>query len=86
MSKRHYRQMVMMIVHFLALIPEKAYTTVRSVYKQDLDSSKPQFENITETLYVFRFIPTPSTVSFFLLRVPSVLHFSFSFSFLSVAI
>lgn len=55
MSKRHYRQMVMMIVHFLALIPQRSYYTMDSVYDQDLDSSNPAFEKITDCLYVFLF-------------------------------
>ncbi len=66
MSKRHYRQMVMMMVHFLALLPERAFLNICSVYEQDLDSSKPDFHLITDALYVFRFMPTvPSFPSSF---------------------
>jgi hypothetical protein len=54
MSKRHYRQVVMMLAHFLALIPQLAFTNKGEVYEQDLNSSKPHFEKITNVLYVFR--------------------------------
>jgi len=56
MTKAHYRQMVMMIVHFLARLPERAFFTVGSVYDQDLHSSTPRFHLVTDTLYVFRCI------------------------------
>jgi hypothetical protein len=61
MSKRHYRQIVMMLVHFLALLKERPYHNVRSVYELDLDSSDANFEEITETMYVLpsTFYPTP---------------------------
>jgi hypothetical protein len=53
MSKRHYRQMVMMLAHFLECIPHLAFANTFSVYEQDLESSKPNFERITNILYVF---------------------------------
>ena len=71
MSKRHYRQMVMMIAHFLALLPERPYDNVRSVYEMDLESSKPNFEHVTDTLYVFHSFPSIRSPLF---RFPSHSH------------
>lgn len=70
MSRRHYRQVVMMMAHFLALLPQRAYLNTCGVYRQDLDSSKPQFENITNVLYVFALYPNPSSHSFLSLFHP----------------
>jgi hypothetical protein len=53
MSRRHYRQTVMMLAHFLALIPQLAFFNIGEVYAQDLDSSRPHFEGITNILYAF---------------------------------
>jgi hypothetical protein len=53
MSKRHYRQVVMMIVHFLHLMPELSYDGPGKVYRQDLDSPRANFSMITNVLYVF---------------------------------
>lgn len=58
MSRRHYRQILMMIVHFLALLPGQAYYNVRSVYNISLDAIQPNFESITDTLYVFILLPS----------------------------
>jgi hypothetical protein len=43
----------MMLAHFLALLPQHAFFNIREVYTQDLDSSRPNFEEITNVLYVF---------------------------------
>src|SRR6266566_4053511 len=48
--------MVMMIVHFLARLPEHPFHNVHSVYELDLDSSKPNFKHVTKALYIFHFI------------------------------
>jgi hypothetical protein len=53
MSRRHYRQVIMMILHFLAQLPQRSYPVHKSVYNQDLDSELPRFDLITEALYVF---------------------------------
>ena len=58
MSKCHYRQMMMMLAHFLAAVPQQEIFNVREVYKQDLDSSDPRFEQITNLLYVFPDFPS----------------------------
>ena len=51
MSRRHYRQTVMMLAHFLSNIPEKAYWVNREgVYVQDLDSDTPDFGRVTDVL------------------------------------
>lgn len=53
MRRRHYRQVVMMLAHFLSKITDLAFYTSEPVYKQDLDSEKPKFENISLALCVF---------------------------------
>jgi hypothetical protein len=50
MSRRHYRQVVMMLTHFLEGLPERSYMNTQSVYKQDLDSPEAKFELITNAL------------------------------------
>lgn len=50
MSKRHYRQMVMMIAHFLAKLPERSYYNHGNIYDLKLDTAKANFEDVTETL------------------------------------
>jgi hypothetical protein len=50
MSKRHYRQTVMMLVHFLACMPELSFLNTAPVFEQDLDSDAPKFEDITNVL------------------------------------
>lgn len=68
MSKRHYRQMVMLLAHFLARVPQQGIFNVRDVYDQDLDSSDPRFEQITNLLYVFPSSPpsadSPPSIAF----------------------
>jgi hypothetical protein len=54
MSRRHYRQVVMMMAHFLEKIPHRAFANQHSVYGQDLESARPNFDEITNVLYVFR--------------------------------
>jgi hypothetical protein len=65
MSRRHYRQVLMMIVYFLSLIPQCSFYILKdtSVYELELDSSKPCFERITETLYVFPSVPSHDPIS-----------------------
>jgi hypothetical protein len=77
MSKRHYRQVVMMIVHFLARVPERAFHNVNSVYELELDSLTPDFESIMGTLYVFHSHPSIHSVATFLstfISFPPNLH------------
>jgi hypothetical protein len=70
MSKRHYRQIVMMLVYFIARLKEHAFHNMRSVYTQDLDAPKAVFDRITETMYVVCCLhPTPSITSFHFLHV-----------------
>ncbi|KAI9442798.1 hypothetical protein BJY52DRAFT_1229143 [Lactarius psammicola] len=51
LSRRHYRQVVMMFAHFLAAIPEKAYMTVgEDVYQQNLESAEANWHEVTNIL------------------------------------
>lgn len=50
MSTRHYRQMVMMIAHFLERVPQLPFSNMGSVYDQDLNSEYPNFEDISNAL------------------------------------
>jgi hypothetical protein len=50
MSKRHYRQVLMMIVHFLALIPQRSFQNRRKVYEQNLDTQRADFDKITDAM------------------------------------
>jgi hypothetical protein len=52
MSQRHYRQIVMMLAHFLANIPELAYSNIGNVYDQDLEDPKPVWSMVTNIMYV----------------------------------
>lgn len=52
MSRRHYRQMVMMLAHFLSMIPELAYTVRGSVYEQDLEHEDPKWSHVTNIMCV----------------------------------
>ncbi len=55
MSRRHYRQMVMMLAHFLSRIPQLAYTVMGSVYEQDLEYEDPVWTFVTNIMYVHIF-------------------------------
>jgi hypothetical protein len=50
MSRRHYRQTVMMLAHFLAMIEELPYLNTSPVYELSLDSEHPNFGRITDVL------------------------------------
>jgi hypothetical protein len=53
MSRRHYRQTVMMIAHFLADLPEHSYLNhTDGVFVQDLESEHANFHLSTDALYV----------------------------------
>jgi hypothetical protein len=54
MATRHYRQVLMMIVHFLQRIPESAYFNLEDDYALDLDgpSEHCQWSEFTNALYV----------------------------------
>jgi hypothetical protein len=70
MSRRHYRQIVMLFAHFLAKLPNKPYYNLRDVYRQDVDSQKPDFAKITNVMYVLSilfhlFRPSPASVPVF---------------------
>jgi len=52
MSRRHYRQMVMMMAHFLGKLPEHPFLTEERFYEQDLNSNSPEFDKLTDVLYV----------------------------------
>ncbi|KAH8978980.1 hypothetical protein EDB83DRAFT_2537420 [Lactarius deliciosus] len=47
LSRRHYRQLVMMFAHFLEQIPDKAYTNIGEVYEQNLDNEEPEWYKTT---------------------------------------
>lgn len=50
MSQRHYRQMVMMMAHFLAEIPACGYSNQVDVYEMDLNVPKPNWSLVTNVL------------------------------------
>ena len=50
MAKRHYRQTVMMLAHFIAQVRELPYWNNESVYTLDLHSEDPNFHAITDVL------------------------------------
>ena len=50
MSKRHYRQTVMMLAHFLAQVQELPFVNNEPVYQLDLESDQPDFNGITDVL------------------------------------
>ena len=50
MSRRHYRQIVMMIAHFLAKVEDLPYLNDQPVYNLILDSEHPDFKSITDVL------------------------------------
>lgn len=52
MSRRHYRQMVMMLAYFLSMIPHLAYIILGGRYDQDLEDDKPVWSMVTNIMYV----------------------------------
>jgi hypothetical protein len=50
MTQQHYRQMVMMLAHFLADIPELSYLNIRNVYDQDLEDPKAAWSMVTNVM------------------------------------
>jgi hypothetical protein len=50
MSRRHYRQMVMMFAHFVADIPSLAYDTLGNIYRLDLEEKSPAWWTITNIM------------------------------------
>jgi hypothetical protein len=50
MSKRHYRQVVMMLTYFLTKLKLHPYIVLRKLYEQDLESDSPEFERVTDAL------------------------------------
>ena len=52
LTRRHYRQIIMMFAHFLALIPDRAYVNIGNVYSQDLNADDAKWSQITDILYV----------------------------------
>lgn len=50
MSRRHYRQVAMMLTHFLAGVRELPFVNTESVYSLDLESDVPDFHGITDVL------------------------------------
>jgi len=65
MSRRHYRQIVMMLAHFLSLIPQLAYITNGEVYDQDLEREKPRWSDMTNIMYVHIFPSYVLSIFFF---------------------
>ena len=79
MSKHHYYQMVMMMVHFFALISQCFYYTMDNIYYQDLNSSNPEFEKITDCLYMFLFFASLISCYFILFHALLCAHGVFIF-------
>ncbi|KAH9032220.1 hypothetical protein EDB84DRAFT_1438686 [Lactarius hengduanensis] len=52
LSRRHYRQVVMMFAYFMAKIPELSFVTPdgRSVYELDLESARVKWDEVTNVL------------------------------------
>jgi hypothetical protein len=50
MSRRHYRQTLMMMVHFLGKLPERSFLNVEDVYEQDLETEEPRFFDLTDAV------------------------------------
>jgi hypothetical protein len=50
MARRHYRQTVMMLTHFLAEVTELSYVNNEPVYTLNLDSEVADFHGITDVL------------------------------------
>ncbi|KAH9028272.1 hypothetical protein EDB85DRAFT_2147990 [Lactarius pseudohatsudake] len=52
LSRRHYRQVVMMFAYFMAKIPELSFVTPdgRSVYELDLESARVKWNEVTNVL------------------------------------
>jgi hypothetical protein len=50
MSRRHYRQVLMMIVYFLESLLGQTFVNEEEVYNQDLESPHANFEDITNAL------------------------------------
>jgi hypothetical protein len=49
MSRRHYRQTLMMIAHFLGKLPNHSYRTVHE-FTQNLDTEETNFHSVTDAL------------------------------------
>lgn len=65
MSRRHYRQMVMLFAHFLDQVATCSFYNMEDVYKQDLTSPAPNFGNITTIMYVVSIVPSLSATLLF---------------------
>ena len=50
MSKRHYRQVAMMLTYFLTKLRLHPFIALRKLYEQDLESESPEFERVTDAL------------------------------------
>ncbi|SRR6266404_4382580 len=50
MTTRHYRQIVMMFAHFLEKIHDRAFFNIHSVYSQNLENEKPNWDKTTNIL------------------------------------
>ena len=50
MTTRHYRQIVMMISHFLEKVANRAYYTLGDPYDIDLDSALPNWGQFTSIM------------------------------------
>jgi hypothetical protein len=56
MSKRHYRQMVIMLAYFLAEMGRHPYIRLGRPYDLDLESKDAEFDKLTDVLYVARLV------------------------------
>ncbi len=51
LSRRHYRQVVMMFAHFMSKIPERSWVNIHSsTYFQNLDAAEPKWWRVTNVL------------------------------------
>lgn len=50
MSRRHVHQTVLMMIHFLARIPERSFANVGDIYSHDLEAPNLEWDLITSAL------------------------------------
>jgi len=53
MRRRHYWQIITMLAHFLACIPDLPIYITKSIYDQNLDLEEPKFKRVSVVLCVY---------------------------------
>lgn len=78
MTKRHYRLIVLMILHFLERISDLPYVNDFPVHSQDLEAADATFNSISNALYVSQILQlfrTADNLQFY----PRILSWTFNF-------